>query len=45
MRGWMDGGDWVWMTVMMVGFVVAIAAAVFVAVRFSRRLTRGRDDS
>jgi len=45
MRGWMDGGDWVGMMVMMAAFVVAIAAAVSVAVRFSRGLTSDRDDS
>jgi hypothetical protein len=33
------------MTVMMIAFVVAIAAAVFVAVRFAQRLPRDRDDS
>lgn len=45
MRGWMDGGDWVWMTVMMVAFVVAIAAGVYAAVRFGHRRPSDRDDS
>ena len=33
----MDGGDWAWMTVMMITFVVAIAAAVHVAVELANR--------
>jgi heme/copper-type cytochrome/quinol oxidase subunit 2 len=34
---WMDGWDWVWMTFMMVFWVVALAAAVYVAVKLANR--------
>jgi hypothetical protein len=37
MHVWMDGWDWVWMTGMMVTWVVLIAAAVYVAVKLANR--------
>ena len=45
MHGWMDGGDWAWMTVMMITFVVVIAAAVYVAVRLANRPPSDRGES
>ncbi len=45
MHVWMDGWDWVWMTGMMVTWVVLIAAAVYVAVRLAHRPPIDRDNS
>ena len=35
MHAWMDGGDWIWMSLMMAFWVVLIGAVVFVAVRLA----------
>lgn len=45
MRAWMDGWDWVWMTAMMVGWAVLIAAAVYAAVKLAHRSPTGRGGS
>lgn len=34
---WMDGWDWAWMTFMMIFWVVAVGAAVYVAVKLANR--------
>ena len=41
----LDGWDWVWMTAMMVGWVVLIAAAVYVAVKLAHRSPTGHGGS
>ena len=37
MHGWMNGGDWFWMSFMMVWLVVVLGAVVYVAVRLANR--------
>jgi len=46
MHAWMDGGDWIWMSLMMAFWVVLIGAVVFIAVRLAQRpTTKPRADS
>lgn len=35
--GWMDGSSWVWMTFMMVSFVVVLGAVIYFAIRLASR--------
>jgi hypothetical protein len=42
MRGWMDGSDWAWMTVMMILLIVGVAGAVYAAVRLANQPPRSR---
>ena len=37
MNGWMDGSDWLWMSLMMVFWVVVLGAVVYTAVRLAQR--------
>ncbi len=37
MHGWITGWEWFWMSFMMVFWLVAIGAVVYVAVRLARR--------
>lgn len=39
---WMDGWDWVWMSFMMVFWVVLLGAVVYFAVRLLQRPPRER---
>jgi hypothetical protein len=34
---WMDGWDWLWMTLMMGFWLVLLGAVIFIAVRLARR--------
>ena len=46
MHAWVDGWDWVWMTLTMGFWLVVLAAVVFVTVRLAQRPpTKPRDDS
>lgn len=46
MHAWVDGWDWVWMTLMMGFWLVVLAAVVFIAVRLAQpRPTKPRIDS
>lgn len=46
MHTWMDGTDWIWMTLMMSFWVVLLGAVVYVAVRLAQRPpTKPRADS
>lgn len=40
MHGWMDSWDWVWMSFMMVFWLVVLGAVVFAAVRLAQRPPR-----
>lgn len=42
MHGWMNGGDWFWMSFMMVWLVVLLGAVIYVAVRLANRESRVR---
>ncbi len=42
MHGWMNGGDWFWMSFMMVWLVVLLGAVICVAVRLANRESRVR---
>ena len=37
MHGWMSGGDWFWMSFMMVWLVAVLGAVIYVAVRLANR--------
>ena len=37
MHGWTDGWDWVWMSFMMVFWLVVLGAVVYAAVRLEQR--------
>lgn len=37
MSGWMNGGNWIWMSFMMVFWLVALCAIVYAAVRLGSR--------
>jgi hypothetical protein len=39
-HGWMDSWDWVWMSFMMVFWLVVLGAVVFAAVRLAQRPPR-----
>jgi hypothetical protein len=46
MHTWMDGSDWIWMTLMMSFWVVLLGVAVYIAVRLAQRPpTKPRADS
>lgn len=46
MHAWVDGWDWVWMTLMMGFWLVILAAVIFIAVRLAQRpSTKPRADS
>ena len=46
MHGWMDGSDWVWMTMMMGFWLVLLGAVVYIAVRLAQRPpTKSSSDS
>ena len=38
---WMDGWDWVWMSFMMVFWIVLLGAVVYLAARLGNRPPRG----
>jgi hypothetical protein len=40
MHGWMDGRDWIWMSTMILFWVVALGAVVYVAVRLATHTHR-----
>jgi len=40
----MDGWDWLWMSFMMVFWIVVLGAVVYAAVRFAQRSPRERHD-
>ncbi len=40
MHNWMNGSDWVWMSFMMVFWIVVLGAVVYVAVRLAQRPPR-----
>ena len=40
MNDWMDGSDWVWMTLSMTLGVVVLGAVIYVAVRLANRDSR-----
>lgn len=43
---WMDGWDWLWMTLMMGFWLVVLGAVIFIAVRLAQRPpTKPRADS
>jgi hypothetical protein len=42
MYHWMDGWDWIWMSFMMVFWVVLLGAVVFIAVRLGQRPPGGK---
>lgn len=45
MHAWMDGWDWLWMTLMMGFWLAALGAVIYVAVRLAQRPpTRPRAD-
>ena len=37
MHGWMDGWDWVWMSFMMVFWLIVLGAVGYAAVRLGQR--------
>ena len=37
MNGWMNGGNWIWMSLMMVFWLVALGAIIYGAVRIASR--------
>ncbi|HZQ66551.1 MAG TPA: hypothetical protein VFA66_15145 [Gaiellaceae bacterium] len=37
MHGWMDGADWVWMSFVMVFWIVVLGAVVYAAVKLAQR--------
>jgi hypothetical protein len=39
-HGWMDGWDWVWMSLTMVLWIAAFGAVVYAAVRLAQRPPR-----
>lgn len=39
---WMDGWDWVWMSFMMVFWLVVLGAVIYAAVRLANRPPHGR---
>jgi heme/copper-type cytochrome/quinol oxidase subunit 2 len=46
MHAWMDGSDWIWMTLMMGLWLVLLGAVVYIAVRLAQRPpTKPRADS
>ena len=42
MHNWMNGWDWVWMTLMMSFWVVLLGVVVYLAVRLAQRPPEGR---
>jgi len=40
MHDWVNGWDWVWMSFMMVLWVVLIGAAIYIAVRLAQKPPR-----
>ena len=40
MHGWMDGWDWLWMTLMVGFWLVVLGAVVYLAVRLAQRPPR-----
>ena len=40
MHGWMDGWDWLWMSFMMVFWIVLLGVVVYAAVSLSQRPPR-----
>jgi len=46
MHTWVDGSDWIWMSLMMGFWVVLLAGVVYIAVRLAQRPpTKPRADS
>ncbi len=46
MHTWMDGWDWLWMTLTMGFWLVVLGAVIYIAVRLAQRPpTRPRTDS
>lgn len=43
MHVWMNSWDWLWMSILMIGWIVALAAVVYVAVRIAQRPPHGRE--
>jgi hypothetical protein len=39
---WMDGSDWIWMSFMMVFWLVVLGAVIYAAVRLANRSPHGR---
>jgi len=39
-HGWMDGWDWIWMSTLMLVWLVALGAVVYVAVRLATSADR-----
>ena len=37
MHGWVDGWDWLWMTLMMGFWLVVLGAVIYIAVRLAHR--------
>ena len=40
MNDWMDGSDWVWMTLSMIVGIVVLGAVIYTAVRLANRESR-----
>ncbi|HYU09593.1 MAG TPA: hypothetical protein VEK77_09465 [Gemmatimonadales bacterium] len=45
MHGWMSGRDWAWMSFVMIFWVAAVAATVYVAVKLANRAPTDRRQS
>ena len=43
MYGWMEGWDWIWMSTLMLVWLVALGAVVYVAVRLATSADRKPD--
>ena len=43
MNGWMNGGNWMWMSFMMVFWLVALGAIIYGAVRLASRHSAEKD--
>ena len=43
MNGWMNNGDWMWMSFMMLFWLVALGAIVYGAVRLAARRPADKD--
>lgn len=41
MHVWMDGWDWFWMSLVMIGWIIALGAVVYVAARRSQKPPSG----
>ncbi len=44
MHGWIDGWDWIWMNTLMLVWLVALGAVVYVAVRLAAPADRKPGD-